>query len=97
MGVARSFNYSNNPNEIFPYPSDVIDATPDLRVLGKWMLNSSGEIAHWLGFKFNGKEIREPINAVIMVKELNPEHATKRLIDAMKLVGYTIQPGHSDG
>ncbi|MFI5165209.1 MAG: hypothetical protein ACHQQS_01170 [Thermoanaerobaculales bacterium] len=73
-------------------------ALPSLPTIGKWMLNGRLEVANWLGMKVRGKQVREPIN-VIVVDRLagSAEEATRRLVDGLKTVGYGVVGGHSSG
>ena len=65
---------------------------------GLWMLNSSGQESNWLSQKYKGKEMREPIN-IILIDEVSssPEEAKKRLSDNCLLAGYDSRTGHSAG
>ena len=38
----------------------------NMPVMGKWMMNSAGAPANWLGQKYKDKEMREPINLIII-------------------------------
>lgn len=71
---------------------------PGLPVLGKWMVTGQGTIAHWLGEVFRGKQLREPINVIIVDEAAgNAAEARRRLIAAASAAGYPIRFGHSDG
>lgn len=65
---------------------------------GLWMLNPSGQESNWLSQKYQGKEMREPIN-IILIDEVSssPEEAKKRLSDNCSLAGYDRRMGHSAG
>ena len=71
---------------------------PDLPEIGKWMLGSDGAAAHWLGERFRGKGLREPINVVILDEaERNAAEATARVLAAARAAGYPVRMGHSTG
>ena len=36
-----------------------------LPAIGKWMLDPSLQPAHWLGERYRGKSLREPINIIL--------------------------------
>lgn len=71
---------------------------PGLPEIGKWMLDSTGAAAHWLGERDRGKSLREPIN-VILIDEAasDPEEAKARVLDASRAAGYPARMGHSSG
>lgn len=65
--------------------------------IGKWMLRSSGDVAHWLGTKFQNRVLDEPINVIIKVHGYTAADAIKALRHAMKLAGFKMRVGHSSG
>ncbi|MBF9195580.1 hypothetical protein [Microvirga terrestris] len=74
-------------------------ATPEgFPVIGKWMLTSQGVPSDWLGEIVRGKNLREPIN-VIIVDEVasSAEEAKARLLAAAARAGYPVRFGHSAG
>jgi hypothetical protein len=71
---------------------------PGLPDVGKWMLAPGGEPAHWLGERYRGKALREPINVIIIDEAArNAQDATARILNASKAAGYPIRFGHSTG
>jgi hypothetical protein len=71
---------------------------PDLPEIGKWMLGSDGAAAHWLGERFRGKGLREPINVVIVDEAArDAAEATARVLAAAQAAGYPVRMGHSTG
>ena len=56
---------------------------PGMPTLGKWMIAPEGTIAHWLGSKYQGKELQEPIY-VILIDEAaqSAEEAETRLLSS---------------
>lgn len=83
----------------------VLAATPDFAVvsgmpdIGKWMLQSDGITpANWLGQRYQGKEIQEPINVIIIdAFAKSAEDAKARLMSATATAGYKSRTGHSTG
>ena len=71
---------------------------PGMPTLGKWMIAPQGTIAHWLGYKYQGKKLQEPIN-VILIDEIakSPEEAKARLLSSCAGAGYDNMLGHSTG
>lgn len=82
-----------------PWTSGANLATPpDFPEIGKWMLGSDGAAAHWLGERFRGKGLREPINVVIVDEAArNAAEATARVLAAARAAGYPVRMGHSTG
>jgi len=80
-----------------PSSSDL--ARPDeLPVIGKWMIAPSNKPANWLGIKFEGKEMREPINIVIVDSiSRTPGQAIARIFRYCAKAGYRDRRGHSSG
>ena len=78
-------------------PPNVV-APDGLPELGKWMLTSAGVPSDWLGEIYRGKNLREPIN-VILVDETATDaaDAVTRLISAATAAGYPVREGHSTG
>jgi hypothetical protein len=78
-----------------PAPEDV--ASPQgLPYIGKWMINSQYEPAHWLGELYHEKSLREPIN-IIIVDEVSQsaEEARELLLKNCSAAGYPVREGHS--
>lgn len=73
--------------------------TPDgLPPLGQWLLRADGQPANWLGQPYQGKELREPINIVIIDNvSATAEEAIARLTNACGRAGYPSRVGHSGG
>ncbi|HWR28605.1 MAG TPA: hypothetical protein VN631_02125 [Negativicutes bacterium] len=71
---------------------------PGMPTLGKWMIAPQGTIAHWLGYKYQGKELQEPIN-VILIDGIakSQEEAKARLLSSCASAGYDNMLGHSTG
>ncbi len=78
---------------------DVDFATPDgLPAVGKWMLTAQGVPSDWLGEIYHGKNLREPINVIILDEGASSaEEAKVRLLAAAARAGYPIRFGHSTG
>jgi hypothetical protein len=93
----RSAAATPSPSNSFPPPNAMVSPS-GLPSIGKWSIGADGLVAHWLGARYNGKELREPIN-VILVDDYaaNAVDAASRVIDAAKLAGYPVREGHSSG
>ena len=74
-------------------------ATPEgLPAIGKWMLTAKGVPSDWLGEIYRGKNLREPINVIILDEGASSaEDAKARLLAAAAHAGYPIRFGHSTG
>lgn len=74
-------------------------ATPEgLPSIGKWMLTAQGEPSDWLGEIYRGKNLREPVNVIIVDEgAASAEEAKARLIAAAAKAGYAVRFGHSTG
>lgn len=71
---------------------------PGLPAIGKWMIGADGKIAHWLGEIYNGKQLREPINIIIVdERSRTPAEAVERIKAASYAAGYAVRFGHSTG
>src|SRR5262245_15212368 len=46
--------------------TDAEAASPGLPAIGKWMIDHSGTVAHWLGAHLEGKRLYEPINVILI-------------------------------
>ena len=69
---------------------------PEGLQIGRWLLKGREVPANWLGQKFQGKMMREPIN-VILVDEVaaTPDAAVQYLLESCEAIGYLSRPGHS--
>lgn len=69
---------------------------PEGLQVGRWLLTGREVPANWLGQKFQGKMMREPIN-VILVDEVaaTPDAAVQYLLESCEAIGYLSRPGHS--
>ncbi len=78
-------------------PSDIV-TPPGLPDIGKWMMTLQGVPSDWLGEVYEGKNLREPINVIILDESAaSVEEAKSRLLLASTLAGYPIRFGHSTG
>jgi hypothetical protein len=69
-----------------------------LPAIGKWMLTAKGVPSDWLGEIYRGRNLREPINVIIIVEEASgAEDAKTRLLAAAARAGYPVRFGHSAG
>jgi len=66
--------------------------------IGKWLTRPDGEPANWMGKKYQNKELREPINIVIVDEHsTSREQAIAKLMNECKRHGYKEKMGHSSG
>ena len=69
-----------------------------LPAIGKWLIAPDLKPAHWLGEIYRTKQIREPINMIIIDQESgNSEEARARLLKAAAQAGFPSRSGHSGG
>jgi hypothetical protein len=69
-----------------------------LPAIGKWMLTAKGVPSDWLGEVYRGKNLREPINVIIIDEgAASAQDAKARLLSAAAHAGYPIRFGHSAG
>ena len=69
---------------------------PEGLQIGRWLLTGREVPANWLGQKFQGKMMREPIN-IILVDEVaaTPDAAVQYLLESCEAIGYLSRRGHS--
>jgi hypothetical protein len=74
-------------------------ATPEgLPAIGKWMLTVQSVPSDWLGEIYQGRNLREPINVIIVDEGASSaDDAKARLLAAAARAGYPIRFGHSTG
>jgi hypothetical protein len=81
-----------------PMPDADIAMPEGFPSIGKWMLTAQGVPSDWLGEIYRGKNLREPINVIIVDEGASgPEDAKARLLTAARQAGYPIRFGHSTG
>jgi hypothetical protein len=79
-----------------PSPGDVVQ-TP-YGDIGKWLLQSNGQISDFGGEKLNGKTLLEPINVIIVdPTSTTPAQASEKLNAELSLAGFPAQPVHTTG
>lgn len=79
-------------------PAAKTQTMPQLPPINGWLLRQNGECATWLGIKYFGRTLREPINVVIVDPyATNPKQAIDRLILECEKAGYGVEYGHSSG
>lgn len=75
-----------------------VAAPEGLPAIGKWMLTAKGVPSDWLGEIYRGKNLREPINVIIVDEgAASAEDAKARLLAAAARAGYPVRFGHSTG
>jgi hypothetical protein len=94
---AEESNESTNRIPWRPAPADMV-APAGLPEMGKWMFDARNRPAQWLGERYQGRNLREPINLII-VDNVAPsaEEARERLFRNFKEVGFLVREGHSAG
>ncbi|MCX6997735.1 MAG: hypothetical protein NTV49_11760 [Kiritimatiellaeota bacterium] len=80
-------------------PSVADQASPaGLPAIGKWMLAPDDAPAHWLNQIYDGKNLREPVNVIIVDRAAkSAADATDRLLRALAAAGFPLRVGHSTG
>lgn len=80
-----------------PGPKDVVQPA-GLPEIGKWMVSPDLTPADWLGAKYAGKSLKEPINVIIVDKAAkSAAEARARLAAACAKADYPSRTGHSGG
>jgi len=75
-----------------------IEKPSGLPEIGRWMLTPQGVASDWLGEVYEGKNLREPINVIIVDEGAsNADDAKSRLLEASARAGYPVRFGHSTG
>jgi hypothetical protein len=66
--------------------------------IGKWMYQEDMQKAHWLGLKWENKNLIEPVNVVFIdsISKTQSE-SNDRLIENLLRAGYAKKPHHSSG
>jgi hypothetical protein len=90
--VSNNILYGKKPDL-----SDVV--SPDgLPLIGKWMFRNDGNRANWLGVKWRGKNLIEPINVILIDKGAKSDNdALSRLYENLRTAGFTERNHHSSG
>jgi hypothetical protein len=86
-----------DPSPYRPGAGDV--ARPaGLPEIGLWMIGSDLAFAHWMGERFEGKRLREPINIILSDAFAADEgEAVRRLLMFCGKAGFVSRSGHSSG
>jgi hypothetical protein len=89
----------NAPGPTIFKPASGETARPaGLPEIGLWMLAPDFTYAHWLGARFEGKKLREPINVVITdAYARDAGEAVTRLLGFSARAGFRSRGGHSSG
>lgn len=75
--------------------NDLINALPKIN---PWLLYDNGNFADWLGKKYLGKLLREPINVIIVDSFSDSEQAAvQKVMKECKAAGYAEEWGHTSG
>jgi hypothetical protein len=63
-----------------------------------WLLHGDSSYANWLGIKYFGKTLREPINVILVDRHsATPQAAVSKLVAECRKAGYGVELGHSSG
>jgi hypothetical protein len=66
--------------------------------VGKWMLESNGQISDYGGQPYGGKKLLEPVNVIIVdPNSKSAAESTAKINTDMALAGFPAQPIHSSG
>ncbi len=70
----------------------------DLPEIGLWMVGPDLTYAHWMGERFEGKRLREPINIILSDAYAADEgQAVRRFLAFCGKAGFVSRSGHSSG
>jgi hypothetical protein len=85
------------PTDPAPYrPTDKVE-TP-YGDIGKWMLESNGQISDYGGQPYDGKTLLEPVNVIIVdPNSKSAAESAAKINTDMFLAGFPAQPIHSSG
>ena len=79
-------------------PDIDVATTEGLPAIGRWMLTAQSVPSDWLGEIYEGRNLREPINVIIVDQRASSaDDAKARLLAAAARAGYPIRFGHSTG
>jgi len=88
-----------NPGSL-PQVTEKVAFAPGLE-LGKWMIHVDGNnqpstVAYWLGIPYQGKNLIEPINVIVIDSvSKNSAAATERLLNTVKKTNFFLSKMHS--
>ena len=70
----------------------------NLPEIDPWLMYANHNYADWLGIKYFGKFLREPINIIIIDRHSEtPDLAVEKLMQDCHTIGYEEEYGHSSG
>jgi hypothetical protein len=79
-----------------PLPGDTVST--QYGNIGKWMLQSNGQISNYGGQPYDGKTLLEPVNVIIVdPNSKSAAESTAKINTDMFLAGFPAQPIHSSG
>lgn len=77
-----------------PTPADAAE-TPYGQI-GKWMINSGGRVANWVGLPLQGRTLYEPVNVVLVDRSSTSEaQARDNLVATLSKAGFPNYLAHS--
>jgi hypothetical protein len=66
--------------------------------IGQWMRQADGEISDWLGQKYGGRTLLEPVNVIVVDRtSTSAEQSTERVTAALAAAGFPAREVHSTG
>jgi hypothetical protein len=78
--------------------STAIAEVQGLPSIGKWMIGPDLAPAHWLGESWRSRQLREPINMIIIdPHSASPDEARANFLKAATESGFPSRSGHSGG
>lgn len=84
-------------NDYAPAKEDIV-IQKELPSIGKWMISPENKPADWIGQRYDGKAMKEPINVIIIDHKAGSEkEAIAKLITYCGDAGYRDRNGHSSG
>jgi hypothetical protein len=86
------------PIDAMKLSSKDISTLKNYPAIGKWMYQDDMQKAHWLGVKWEGKSLIEPIN-IIFIDSISKTRTESldALFKNLKIAGYADKPHHSSG
>ena len=76
----------------------MIRFSEDAPPLYPWLLKSDSTRSDWLGIRYDGKILHEPMNILICDQVSDsPDNAAAKLFNACEKAGYPLRQGHSSG
>ncbi len=79
-----------------PAPTDA--AVTPYGSIGKWMIQSNGQVSNWGGSKYQNKTLDEVVNVILVdPTSTSATASTTKINTVMSRAGFPSQSGHSNG